>query len=683
MRSRLWTLWTVSLALLGSLACSEHTATAEVIPIGTIQGAVAEGSDAANFKSPMDGQTVEIQGVIYARSIYKNNRGTAYQGFFIQNTAATADGDPETSDGIYVFMHTNPGIVGGYKPVIGDEVVLRGEVTEYHECTQFSKAKLIEKIRSDVDLDSELPDFEPMPPSDAKAAAVYWERHEGMRATVPAGSRVLSGRHVWSSSADAEFAMLPASALPGGDADPYAVRAFRSTHPLGNQSLPALRLGSHCIKGTFDDPEALIDPAVTFQELAAAISGPVHYAYSKYIIHPTTQPELIQSIDPSKNAPPQTADRAQEFSIATFNVENLYDMINDPFDDNDFTGDPGAGGIRPPFNYVPASDAAYKARVKMLARQIVEDLHSPDLILIQEAEDQDLASFKQDGDLTTLIYGEENNADGQCDDMQELIMAIAAVGGPHYETAYDRDGADIRGIVCGFLYRPDRLELAYPNPGDPILSETPTVEYPGAAHDYNSELQNPKAMNATMPDGSQEVYARSAQVGAFLLWPEGVGTGEPVELYAIVNHFASRPNQRIERRRQQAAYGAALIKAIETASPEALIVYGGDLNVYPRPDDPFEPGDREYPSDQLAALYEVGLLNLYDKLLEEVPASAYSYVYDGRAQTLDHLFVNDDLAGRYVQVRAAHINSDWSPEAAGDAARAASDHDPVVARFGL
>lgn len=64
-----------------------------------------------------------------------------------------------------------------------------------------------------------------------------------------------------------------------------------------------------------------------------------------------------------------------------------------------------------------------------------------------------------------------------------------------------------------------------------------------------------------------------------------------------------------------------------------------------------------------------------------MPASAYSYSFEGQAQTLDHLFVNDAFYGDLVQVRAAHINADWPAEFAGDGSRGSSDHDPQVARF--
>jgi hypothetical protein len=108
---------------------------------------------------------------------------------------------------------------------------------------------------------------------------------------------------------------------------------------------------------------------------------------------------------------------------------------------------------------------------------------------------------------------------------------------------------------------------------------------------------------------------------------------------------------------------------------------GGDLNVFPRPDDPFAPGDRLFPSDQLGPLYEAGLVNLWDDLVADVPSAAYSYTFQGQAQTLDQLFVNGPAHDDLVQMRAAHVNAGWPADFPGDGARGLSDHDPQVARF--
>jgi len=87
------------------------------------------------------------------------------------------------------------------------------------------------------------------------------------------------------------------------------------------------------------------------------------------------------------------------------------------------------------------------------------------------------------------------------------------------------------------------------------------------------------------------------------------------------------------------------------------------------------------PGDQLAPLYDSGLLNLWDDLVRDVPQSAYSYVFEGQAQTLDQLFVSGPLHDDLVQIRAAHINADWSADDDTNGSMGSSDHDPQIARF--
>ncbi|HLE51460.1 MAG TPA: hypothetical protein VI755_05335, partial [Anaerolineales bacterium] len=250
------------------------------------------------------------------------------------------------------------------------------------------------------------------------------------------------------------------------------------------------------------------------------------------------------------------------------------------------------------------------------------------------------------------------------------------------------NGADDRGIVSAFLYRADRIELLPADGADPVLGSSPTVDYRGDALSYNTDVQNPKALNADLPDDvdlstgvdGSNVFTRPPQVGLFRLWRDGIGTSVFIDLYLLSNHFSSTPDARVGQRQEQALYNAAIVTALQAVNPDVRLAVGGDLNVYPRPDDPFAPGNPRYPSDQLGALYDQGLANLFDQLVAEVPVSAYSYIFQGQTQTLDQIFVTASLLPELVQVRAAHINSDFPADYAGDGARGASDHDPQVAR---
>ena len=355
--------------------------------------------------------------------------------------------------------------------------------------------------------------------------------------------------------------------------------------------------------------------------------------------------------------------RAEEYSAASFNVENLYDFRDDPFDGCDFSGNSGCPGVNPPFNYVPASDVDYRQHLAELATQIVKDLHSPDVILVQEAEDQDICAVSGGA----LACGETNNADGRPDTLQELALAVQARLGPVYVAVTDRDGADDRGIVSAFMFRTDRVELLAADATHPVLGSSPQVSYRSAPLPYSADVQNPKVLNAVLPadvdrstgtDG-ENVFTRAPQVGLFRISPGASDVARPVTLYAISNHFSSTPDRRVGQRREQARYNAAITAALEAGDPGARVLVGGDLNVFPRPDDPFAPGHPLFPSDQLAPLYEQGLYNLYDSLVAEVPVSAYSYVFQGQSQTLDQHFVNRALRRDFHRMRVAHVNADW------------------------
>lgn len=670
-----------------------------ILPIGTVQGTVGDTDDGLEHRSPYappsgtgTGQTVTVQGVIYQKTLARTSSGGSQYGFFLQNTAATADGDPNSSDGIFVFMSGFTDLIGGYVPQVGDEVVIQARVSEFFNLTELSSARSLFVVRSGVDLDAEVPAFEVNPPDVLADANRYWERHEGMRAQIPAGSVAIDGRDVFASTLDGELWLARGDSAIALRADPYARRAFRDPHPLDND--PALFddgngyriiLGSLGIKAAAGDNTALIAPARTFDTLTNAPVGGVYFSFSKYQVMVEQQLDLTTGVDPALDAPPQAFDRGEEYSLAVFNVENLYDYRDDPFDGCDFTGNTGCPGVSPPFDYVPASDAEYQTRLAEIAQQIVSDLHSPDIILAQEAEDQDICTVASGA----LACGSSNNADGKPDTLQELATTIATLGGPGYDAAYDRDGADDRGIVSAFLYRTDRVELLPAQANDPVLGTTPTVDYRGTPLSFNSDQQNPKALNAVLPtdvdkstgvDGNN-VFTRAPQVGLFRVWRDGIGASVFTDLYISDNHFSSTPDARVGQRSEQAAYNAAIIAALQGVDPNVRVVVGGDLNVYPRPDDPFTPDQSLYPSDQLAALYDQGLTNLFNVLVTEIPVSAYGYVFQGQTQTLDQAFVTPSVLEDLVQVRSAHINSDWPADYHGDGPRGTSDHDPQVSRY--
>lgn len=682
--------------------CTASVTVSAVLPIGAVQGAVQAGDNGMTHRSPYapatgnsaGSATVAVRGIITQKTLARTSSGASNYGLFLQNTPDQADGDPLTSDGIFVYMGTFTTLLraegGSYLPQVGDEIILSGRVSEYFSMTQLSSTLRVQAVvQTGLDVDTVIPVIEANPPDDLAEANRYWERLEGMRLHLPAGSLAISGRNVFSGTEDSEIWLLHPDHPIAQQADPYARRSFRDAHPLDNN--PALvddgngyriLIGGLGVKATANDNTLLLPPARTYDVTQSSVAGGLYLSFSKYQIVVEEQPEFQVGFDPSLNGPPQAADLSREFTIASYNVENLYDFRDDPFDGCDFVGNSGCPGVNPPFNYVPGSNAEYQARLVLMAQQIIHDLHAPDIILIQEAEDQDICAVVAGA----LDCGATNNRDGKPDTLQELTLAILAAGGPAYDAAYDRDGADARGITSAFLYRTDRVELLTPAADDPVLGANPTVSYPAAGLAYNSDLSNPKSLNALQPAGMDtstgldgtNVFTRAPQVGLFRVWRDGVGSSLYSDMYVIANHFSSGPDRRVGQRREQAAYNAAIVAALQAANPNVKVLAGGDLNVYPRPDDPFDP-----PTDQLGPLYDLGLQNLYDALLADLPVAAYGYVFNGQAQTLDQLFVTPSLHALLVQMRTAHINADWPAAYDGFGARGLSDHDPSVARFGV
>jgi predicted extracellular nuclease len=690
-------------------SCTLTVNVLEVLTIGAVQGPTTDDENGAADRSPFapasgngNGQTVAVRGIVTERIRLPTSSGGQNYAFFLQSAADATDGDATTSDGIYVFsgsfttLRRDGG--GSYFPVVGDQVVLRGPVAEFFNLTQLSNPFLVSVEATGLDVDTAVTVTEAQPPDDLGDANRYWERHEAMRFSLEAGASVTAPRNYFASTQDGEVWVIRGDHPLAQRSDPYARRVFRDVHPLDdigaagswdNGNGMRIMLTSHGLKWNASSNATLIEPARTFDTSTVAVTGGLTFTFDKYAIEVEQQPGFAHGVDPSANAPVPAADLDAEYTTATYNVENLYDFRDDPFDGCDFLGNGGCPGVSPPFDYVPLSQAAYDQHLSDIASQIVNDLHSPDILMVQEAEDQDICTVT-DGAVTC---GGTNGADGQPDSLQDLAVAIAGLGGPVYAAAYDRNGADDRGITAAFLYRTDRVELHAADASHPVLGSAPSVDYPGGLA-YNTEVQNPKALNAVLPadvdrstgtDGSN-VYTRAPQVGYFRVWRDGIGTSVFTDLYAISNHFSSGPDGRVGQRTEQAAYNAAIIDALRTTDDGSRIVTGGDFNVFPRPDDPFAPGepygdDDIGPSDQLAPIYATGMHNLYDILVEAVPQAAYSYTFEGQAQTLDSQFVSAALLDELNNVRVAHVNADFPAAYDGDVARGASDHDPQEARY--
>jgi len=627
--------------------------------------------------SPYNGQVVSVTGVIYDL-IQTNGPTSTRYGFFMQAKSGTEDGHPATSDGLYVFLNTAT-TIGGYAPAVGDEIVITGTVAETNGLTQIANPTGAAKL-GDVDVETAVPPTELVPLDEVNADNAYRETLESMRVMVPAGAPVVAPTYRFVSTDDTEFYVIHPNHPVAQRSDPFARRVWRDGEALDHGTSTdgnsyRISVEANVLKGNANDYGIQMPRANVYDVVTNTLVGPLTFAYSRYTLMVEDTPAISPTVDASTNSPPQAPDRARQFSMATMNVENLYDYTDDPDDSCDYADDPGCPGVNPPFNYVPADEDAYRAHIAKVAQEVIA-AQSPDIIAIQEAEDQDVCTGGGEIHGTCSITP-TTHPDGQLDVLQDLAREIYVRSGNviSYQTAADRAGADYRGIIVGYLFRADRVELVPTTTlsADPVLGTRPTDPYSNT-YPHNIEVLNPKAMQALASTAAQAdglgaaLFERLPQVALFRVHRTSVADSEFVEVYAIGNHFKSSPDSYVQRRTEQASYNAQLVSDVLTTTPGARVAVLGDLNVYPD-------------SAQLASLY-VQMSNLH----YEIPAaSRYSYVYQGQTQTLDQIFVTSALSQTLAAARAAHVNADWSYDydVISTTVHKASDHDPIVATFNL
>ncbi|HCU57478.1 MAG TPA: hypothetical protein DF984_04515, partial [Anaerolineaceae bacterium] len=291
-------------------------------------------------------------------------------------------------------------------------------------------------------------------------------------------------------------------------------------------------------------------------------------------------------------------------------------------------------------------------RVAKLADQIVNLMLSPDIIALQEIQDNNGAP-NMDGVAADQTY-------------QAIIDAVVSLGGPTYgyvniDPKAGNDGGISGGnIRNGYLYRLDSgLTLVDAPHGDAVTPVGILVQ------DGKPMLSlNPGRID---PENRAFDQSRKPIVVQFLYKGES--------LFLINNHFNSKggdmplfgkvqpPRLETEAQRvQQAQVVFDFVSALLAVDPTARVIVLGDLN-----DFQFSP--------PLAVLKTDGLLT---DLVETLPVEErYTYVYDGNSQVLDHIMVSESLLSALSEFNILHINSGYDIE------QRFSDHEISLATFAI
>jgi predicted extracellular nuclease len=137
-------------------------------------------------------------------------------------------------------------------------------------------------------------------------------------------------------------------------------------------------------------------------------------------------------------------------------------------------------------------------------------------------------------------------------------------------------------------------------------------------------------------------------------------------LYILNNHFTSLAGGEAAtepRRTAQSAWNIEIVDRLRAADPDAHIVVLGDLNSF-------------YDSLPIDVLRESGLRHVFEFLPGD---ERYTYIYQGVAQTLDHILVSPSLWAALEEVHVLHTNADFAmPDPEDDSLIHKSDHDPVI-----
>jgi predicted extracellular nuclease len=581
----------------------------QTVAIPTIQGTA--------HTSPLNGESVTTTGIVTA---------VDSNGFYLQDP--TGDGDIATSDAIFVFTSNAPGVS------VGDELQVEGTVSEFTPGGQSSGNLSITQISSN-------PTITTLSTGNALPAATI----------IGSGGRVPPSQDIdddafasFDPTTDGIDFFESLEAMRVTAQDPVAVaptNRFGEIFTVVDNGASATGLSDRGTlnispddfnpeKVQIDEDTGIFDfdlPNVDAGASLGDVTGVVSYSFGNFEILPTEAFGVEQSstLQPESTALDGTAD---QLTLATYNVLNL--------DPNDSDGD---------------TDIA-DGRFDAIAGQIVNNLNTPDIIGLQEVQDNS---------------GSVNDGTTAADQtLQTLVDAIALSGGPGYEfidntfiTNNASGGQPGGNIRTAFLYDPNRVSLV-DGSVQPIGSQAPGETFNGArlplvaAFDFNG----------------QEVTVINNHFSS---------KGGSAPIFGVEQNFADRQedptvNGSLDERREQAQEVNDFVDNLLANDADDKIAVLGDLNEF----------EFVSPLQILAGTTESanggqdtvpGGAAVLTNLVNTIPDSErYSFIFQGNSQQLDHILVSDGLVAD-AEIDIVNVNTEFVDPA--------TDHDPVVASLTL
>jgi predicted extracellular nuclease len=219
--------------------------------------------------------------------------------------------------------------------------------------------------------------------------------------------------------------------------------------------------------------------------------------------------------------------------------------------------------------------------------------------------------------------------------LNELVSKISADGGPTY-SAFLIEGNDTRGIDVAYIAKSETNVLSVEQFG----KDATTTE------------------SGCGPSGTDLLFSRPPLVLR-------VQTDAGQNISIINNHFKSKGGSDACRN-AQASFVANVANAEAAGGYEIIVT--GDLN--------------SFEDEESLSILETNAK--LTNLIYDIPSTnAFSYIYTGRAQFLDHMLVSNILATQVASIDSAKMNPDFAISNENDSTSAlhVSDHDPIQGSF--
>jgi predicted extracellular nuclease len=356
--------------------------------------------------SPLVGTVVSVEGVVTGD--FQGSDELA--GFFIQDLSG--DGDPATSDGVFVYAP------GGADVVVGEHVRVRGTVSEYNGLTEIGYVNLLLSCGETGAVGATVVDL-PVP--------VDLEPYEGMLVTFPealtASQNYFQGRYGQVTlSSDGRLFVPTNVVLPGSQAIALAQENLRRMIVLDD---------GQDVSDYGDNPAPIpyigADDTLRAGDTVAGLTGVIDYGQITappdplyhYRLHPTEEPVTFTRVNERPVAP---EDVGGIIKIASFNVLNY------------FNGN-GMGGGFPTSRGADTLEEFIRQRDKIISA-----------ILAMNADVIGLMEIENDG------YDEYSA-------IQDLVNGLNEAAGPGTYAFIDPGVAPVGTdeIAVGLIYRPGTI----------------------------------------------------------------------------------------------------------------------------------------------------------------------------------------------------------------------------------